>query len=350
MTRTRAAAALASALVVLAAACSLGGGDGEATETTTVTVTETAPGRATGRGGDFERIPEVVDRVEPSVVTVATDTGEGSGVVWNDDGIIVTNDHVVDGASAVEVVLASGAELPATVEASTPDYDLAVLRVDREGLPAATFSSELPEVGELAVAIGNPLGFEQSVTAGIVSGLHRQIPSGGTTRALVDLIQTDAAISPGNSGGALVNADGEVIGINVAYIPPQQGSVSLGFAIPSETVIEVVRQLLETGRVEQAYLGIYNPTTVTPELAEQFDLPAEEGVVFNPIERGGPADRAGLEPGDVIVSIDGEEIRTVEDLFAELRRRKPGDKVSVGIQRSRGRDLVDVTLGEAPQR
>ena len=350
MTR-RTAAALVCALAVFAAACSPGGGDGDDTDAASVTVTETvtAP-RGSANGGDFERIPEVVDRVEPSVVTVATDTGEGSGVVWNDDGIIVTNDHVVDGASAVEVVLASGAELPATVEASTPDYDLAVLRVDREGLPAATFSSELPEVGELAVAIGNPLGFEQSVTAGIVSGLHRQIPSGGTTRALVDLIQTDAAISPGNSGGALVNADGEVIGINVAYIPPQQGSVSLGFAIPSETVIEVVRQLLETGRVEQAYLGIYNPTTVTPELAEQFDLPAEEGVVFNPIERGGPADRAGLEPGDVIVSIDGKEIRTVEDLFAELRRRKPGDKVSVGIQRSRGRDLVDVTLGEAPQR
>lgn len=335
------------AVVLVLAGCSGGGSAAERTETVTVTETVRAGG---GTAGDFDRIPELVDSVEPSVVAVVTDRGEGSGVIWDDDGVIVTNEHVIEGASRVEVVLASGTELEAEVEAVTEDFDLAVLRVERKGLPPARFARELPDVGELAVAIGNPLGFEQSVTAGIVSGLHRAIPSGGTTRALVDLVQTDAAISPGNSGGALVGASGEVIGVNVAYIPPQQGSVSLGFAIPSPTVLDVVRQLLETGRVEQAYLGIYNPTTVTPELDAQFDLGADEGVVFNPVEQGGPADRAGLRPGDVIVGIAGKRIRSVEDLFSELRRRKPDERVTVEAVRGDDRKAVEVTLGEAPSR
>ncbi len=148
----------------------------------------------------------LVEQVQPSVVSVAVEAGasqgEGSGVIWDDDGRIVTNDHVVAGSRQVEVVLASGDRLPAEVTASSRDFDLAVLQVERRGLPAAAFADELPVVGELAVAIGTPLGFENSAAVGIVSGLHRSIPSGGRTPALVDLIQTDAPISPGNSGGA----------------------------------------------------------------------------------------------------------------------------------------------------
>lgn len=338
-------------LVPLAlAACSGsdGGDEGSATPTITITRTETVAGTAPTAGeSSFDRIPEIVDDVEPSVVAVSTDSGEGSGVIWDGKGAIVTNNHVVAGATSVQVALASGARLPAQVEAVDERADLAVLRVKREGLPAATFEPALPDVGELAIAMGNPAGFEQSVTAGIISGLHRAIPSGGRTPALVDLIQTDAAISPGNSGGALVNADGDVIGINVAYLPPaESGAVAIGFAIPSDTVISIVRQLLTSGRVERAYLGVVFGTEITPDLNQQFGLGADEGVSVDDVQ--GPAAGAGIEPGDVIVSLDGKETRTVEDLLSALNRRRPGDEVTVGIVRDGKRRQIEVTLAERP--
>jgi serine protease DegQ len=340
-------------LVPLAlAACSGSDGDDEssATPATTVTRTETVSGAApTAGGSSFDRIPEVVDEVEPSVVAVSTDSGEGSGVIWDAKGAIVTNYHVVAGATNVEVALASGARLPARIEAFDDRGDVAVLRVKRQGLPAATFEPKLPDVGELAIAMGNPAGFEQSVTAGVVSGLHRAIPSGGRTPALVDLIQTDAAISPGNSGGALVNAEGDVIGINVAYLPPvQSGAVAIGFAIPADTVVSIVRQLLSSGRVERAYLGVVFGTEITPDLNQQFGLGADEGVSVEEVPEG-PAARAGIEPGDVIVSLDGKATRTVEDLLAALNRRRPGDQVTVGIVRDGRRRQIDVTLAERPR-
>lgn len=332
------------------AACS--GSDGDDEATTTVTRTETVSlgtSRPIIRGGSFDRIPEVVDRLEPSVVAVVTNSGEGSGVIWDDQGAIVTNHHVIAGASRVEVALASGARLRASVEASDVRSDVAVLRIEREGLPAAQFRQELPDVGELAIAMGNPHGFEQSVTAGIVSGLHRSIPSGGTTPALIDLIQTDAAISPGNSGGALVNADGEVIGINVAYLPPlESGSVAIGFAIPAATVVSVVRQLLETGEVQHAYLGVIYGTQVTPDLNQAFGLGVDAGVSIEAVEPDTPAAQAGMQPGDVIVSVDGKAIRTQEDLIAELNRRRPGAEVTVGVFRDGERRRLEVTLGERP--
>jgi S1-C subfamily serine protease len=331
----------------LLAGCSGGDDDGEATRTITETVARTQSAGG-ARAVTFGDVPELVDRVQPSIVSVTTDVGEGSGVIWSDDGLIVTNHHVVDGAQQIEVVLASGAELEARVRASTPDYDLAMLEVDRDGLPEATFARGLPEVGELAIAMGNPLGLEQSVTAGIVSGLHRSVPAAGATPSLVDLVQTDAAISPGNSGGALVNAEGEVIGVNVAYVPPNQGGVALGFSIPSPTVIDVVRQLLEAGRVQQSYLGIQNPVPVTEELAQQFGLGVEEGVAFVAVTPDGPAARAGLRPGDVIVAVDGNAVDGVDDLFAELRRRRPGERVTLTIVRGDDRRQIAVTLGEKP--
>jgi serine protease DegQ len=316
----------------------------------TETVTTTAAA-ATGDGsiGMLGRIPALVERVQPSVVSIAVEAGggqsEGSGVIWDDDGTIVTNQHVVAGSEQVEVVLASGDRVRGEVRAASADFDLAVLDVDREGLPAASFADELPAVGEFVVAIGNPLGFENTVTAGIVSGLHRSIPSGGETPALVDLIQTDAPISPGNSGGALVDLDGEVVGINVAYLPPgETGAVSLGFAIPAPTAAQVVEQLLETGRVQLAFLGI-RPIQVTTELAARFDLAVEEGVAVSVVEPGSAAARAGLREGDVIVALDGEPIRTVEDLFAQLRQRRPGQRVSLTVVRDGDRRELDVTLG-----
>jgi S1-C subfamily serine protease len=345
----RVAAGLAG--LVLLAGCSGGDEDDEeaAPGTATITVTTTtSSSSASSDGNGFERIPSIVRTVEPSVVAIVVDGGEGSGVVWDDDGAIVTNNHVVAGNERVEVVLASGASLEGEVEATDPLSDLAVVRVDGDGLPAARFAEALPEVGELAIAMGNPLGFEQSVTAGIVSGLNRSIPSGGRTPALVELIQTDAAISPGNSGGALVNGDGEVIGINVAYLPPQEtGAVSLGFAIPSTVARSVVTQLLENGEVRRAYLGV-DVNQVTPELAEAFGLSVEEGVALEQVFAGTGADEAGLRGGDVIVEIEGEPTPTVEDLYARLRDFQPGDRVTVVVARGDERESLEVTLGERP--
>src|SRR6266568_1347840 len=167
--------------------------------------------------GAFGQIPTVVTKTQTSVVTIITSKGLGSGVVWSADGVIVTNEHVISGSKRVEVAFADGRRVGGTVRAADAVTDLAVVQVARKGLPPATFQRQLPRVGDLAVAIGSPLGFENTVTAGIISGLHREIPgSAQQTQSLVDLVQTDAPISPGNSGGALVNARGEVIGINEA--------------------------------------------------------------------------------------------------------------------------------------
>ncbi|MDQ3946445.1 MAG: trypsin-like peptidase domain-containing protein [Actinomycetota bacterium] len=275
------------------------GRDGEAgagSDTARTTISKPAEATTEETGVEpveavFARIPGIVRDVEPSVVAVLTNVGEGSGVVWRPEGLVLTNHHVVDGARSVELAFADGKRASAQVVATDPLTDLALLRADRQGLPAAAFADDLPVVGELAVAIGNPLGFENTVTAGIISGLHRSIPgSAPRTQALIDLVQTDAAISPGNSGGALVDGDGKVVGINVAYIPPQARAVSIGFAIPAPTI----------------------------------------------------------RPGDVIVAIGGKEIRSLESFLAELRGHDPGDRPEVGVIRDDQRLTVTVILAERP--
>ena len=325
--------------------------DGEAVRTVTVTDTEpraAQTGTGTADGEDvFSEIPDIVDRVEPSVVAIRVPGGEGSGVIWDDGGHVVTNNHVIAEAGAdVQVVLASGERIDADVRATDPRTDLAVLEVDRNDLPPADFADELPRVGELAIAMGNPLGFEQSVTAGIVSGLHRSLPAGAETQ-LVDLLQTDAAISPGNSGGALVDAEGTVIGINVAYLPPQgTGAVSIGFAIPAPTVRDVVEQLIETGRVRHSFLGV-NLQEVTPEIAEELGV--EEGAAVVEVQEGTAAARAGMRRGDVIVEFEGDPVQTVEDALAELRRHRPGEQVTITITRKSARRELRVRLDERPR-
>ncbi|MGI9657655.1 MAG: S1C family serine protease, partial [Gaiellaceae bacterium] len=257
-----------------------------------------APSEGAGVAGLFDQLPSVVRETQPSIVTVLVTSAlgptSGSGVIWSRNGLIVTNSHVVEGSSSIEIVLANGERLSGSLVASDPRTDIAVVRIKRKNLPIAQFTDALPEVGQLAVAMGSPLGFENTVTAGIVSGLHRSIPSGGTTPALVDLLQTDAAISPGNSGGALVNAEGEVIGINVAYIPPQEGSVSIGFAIPAPTVLRVVEQLIDSGRVEHAFLGV-DLRDLTPQIAEEFAIPVDEGILVFSVVPDSGAERSGME-------------------------------------------------------
>lgn len=288
--------------------------------------------------------------VRPSVVAILReDGGEGSGVIWSADGVIITNNHVVESLDEVIVVYADGQRDTAVVEATDPRSDLAVIRVDRADLPAATFRQDLPRVGELALAIGNPLGFEESVTAGIISGLGRSIPgSAATAPALIDLVQTDAPISPGNSGGALVGEDGQIIGVNVAYIPPGGGAVSIGFAIPAPTAVDVVEQLLATGTVEHAYMGI-RPATLDLPTARAYDLPVEAGAVLLDVVDGGPAAEAGLEPGDIVVALDGEPVEAAEDLLTLLRRHRPGDDVEVVYLRQDATERsATVTLADLP--
>ena len=299
----------------------------------------------------FDDLPRVVRETQPSIVTVLASTAfgqaSGSGVIWTKKGLIVTNNHVIENSKRIKIVLASGERLDATVVAVDPRTDLAVVRIDKRNLPVAQFTDTLPEVGQLAVAMGSPLGFENTVTAGIVSGLHRSIPSGGTTPALVDLIQTDAAISPGNSGGALVDASGQVIGINVAYIPPQEGSVSIGFAIPAPTVRRVVAQLVRTGRVEHAFLGV-DLRELTRQIAEDFEIPVNQGVLIFSVVADSGASRAGLIAGDVITTIEGERLRTIEDFLRVLRNRAPHDTIAIEVVRGEETQQIEATLTDRP--
>ncbi len=291
----------------------------------------------------------IVREVEPSVVTVLRPDGQGSGVVYDEDGLVITNFHVIDGARELEVQFADASREPAEVVAAAPEFDLAVLRVDREDLPAAAFASTLPSVGMQAVAIGSPLGFENTVTAGIVSGLQRSIPSSQTNpNPLVDLIQTDAPISPGNSGGALVGPEGEVVGINVAYLPPgQTGAVAIGFAIPSPTVLDVVEQLLETGEARDAYLGV-QPVALTAQIVEQFGLAADRGVLVRGVADRSPAADAGIIRGDVLIEVDGEPVDTVPDLQGALRRAGPDATVELTVISDGEERTVDTRLSDRP--
>jgi serine protease Do len=311
-----------------------------------------------------EPTARVAAEVEPSVVQVnisgvqqtpfgaQREEGIGSGVIYRKDGYIITNNHVVQGANQVEVAFADGTTGRGEVVGTDPTTDLAVVRVDRDNLPAANFGDGRDlVVGQLAVAIGSPSGFQSTVTSGIISGLNRELSpqlTGGQQQipSLVDLIQTDAPISPGNSGGALANRDGEVVGINIAYLPPTQtGAENIGFAIPSYTVVSVADQLIENGVATQPYLGIYL-SDLTPEAARRFDTQTESGALVAKVEPGGPADSAGLERGDIITALGSADIRSSGDLLSALRRYRPGDSVKVSVLRDGEQTGVDLRLGE----
>ncbi|WP_458781138.1 S1C family serine protease [Arthrobacter sp. D3-16] len=278
-------------------------------------------------------LPQLVENLAPSVVTIFTDGGLGSGVVYSEDGLILTNEHVVRGNTQVEVGFADGQRVEGTVRATDPVTDLALVQANRTGLPKPAYQNSLPRVGEDALVLGSPLGFENTATAGIISGLHRSIPgSASNSLSLVDLIQTDAPISPGNSGGAVINMRGEIIGISEAYIPPSAGAVSLGFAIPAATAVQVAEELLADGTAEHAYLGL-TPGELTPQIADQLGIDATTGVVVLSVDEDGPAGRAGIRPGDVLESMEGVELNAPEKLLAELRNRNPGDTVGFKVRR-----------------
>ncbi|MDQ0767838.1 serine protease DegQ [Pseudarthrobacter defluvii] len=299
-----------------------------------------ATGGASGSGTLGGNLPQLVENLSPSVVTIFTQSGLGSGVVYSSDGLILTNEHVIRGATTVEVGFADGQRVEGTVKASDAVTDLALVQAKRTGLPKPTYQTNLPKVGEGALVLGSPLGFENTATAGIISGLHRSIPgSASNSLSLVDLIQTDAPISPGNSGGAVINMRGEVIGISEAYIPPSAGAVSLGFAIPAATAVDVAEELLANGTAKHAYLGL-TPGELTAQIADQLGIQAGAGVVVLAADSDGPAGKAGIRPGDVLQSMEGVELTTPEKLLAELRKRNPGD--TVGFKVKRGDQALDI--------
>lgn len=308
----------------------------------------------------------VADAVSPSVVQVnvsaieMTPFGEaqeqeglGSGVIYREDGFILTNNHVVEGADSVNVAFADGTTVDGEVVGTDPFTDLAVVRVPRDNLPAAEFDTGRHEVGELAVAVGSPSGFQATVTSGVISGLNREVPAeytgGQQESALVDLIQTDAAISPGNSGGALANEDGQVIGINVAYLPPgQTGAENIGFAIPAEVATSVANQLIENGEATQPYLGV-SLINLNPQLAERFGFSVDSGALVAEVQQGSPAAEAGIRTRDVITQVGSTEIEDTGDLYAALRDYEPGDTVEVTVVRGEGTQTLEFELGTRPQ-
>jgi serine protease Do len=302
------------------------------------------PSAAPPAAGPVPAAADVVARLAPSVVTVRTGPGVGSGVVYRPD-VVLTNAHVVAEAGAVVVEYADGTSSPGTVLATDTVTDLAVVRTARTGLPVPEYRTELPRPGEPVLAIGSPLGFEGTVTSGIVSALNRQIPgSAAQSRALVDLIQVDAAISPGNSGGALLDAYGRVIGINEAYIPPAAGAVSIGFAIPAVTAVDIADQLLADGTATHPFLGV-TLARVTPELRERLGMRASGGALVDGVEPGGPAAAAGVQPGDVIVGLGGQRVDSIEDLLGALRRTDPGERSTLTVTRDGERSELEVVIG-----
>ena len=273
-------------------------------------------------------------------------TSLGSGVIVAPEGFVLTNQHVVDGADDIELVLADGREMRATIKGSDPESDLAVLKVDAHDLPAITFGSmDRLQVGDVVLAIGNPFGFGNTVTAGIVSALGRNHL--GVNR-FEDFIQTDAPINPGNSGGALVDAAGNLVGINSTIFSQSGGSMGIGFAIPVSLARDVLSQIIATGEVTRGWLGV-EPRAITPEAAKALALTRSDGVLVQGLQRDGPADRAGVKLSDVILAIGDKPTPDVPQLLARIAELKPGTVAKVNILRQ-GKPLdVDVTVAKRPR-
>ena len=274
------------------------------------------------------------------------DDNMGSGVIASRDGYILTNHHVLGDGSQIEVILASGERLKARLIGSDPDTDLAVLKVDREGLPAIRFADhEDIAVGDVVLAIGNPFGVGQTVTMGIISALGRTQLGINTFE---NFIQTDAAINPGNSGGALVDAQGQLLGINTAIYSRSGGSLGIGFAIPVSIVREVMNQIIEKGRVIRGYIGV-EPQDLTPELVDALQLPAQQkGSIIAGVMRQGPAEKAGVHTGDVMISIDGTPVLDTTQVLNTIARLTPGSSVRFGFLRSGEEIELPIRIGTRP--
>ncbi len=312
---------------------------------------------------DDDAVANAIEKVGPSVCTIGVLhliqqgwfqavplRGMGSGLIIDTQGHVLTNHHIVEEAEKLEVLLHNGKKLDAEVLGSDPSSDIAVVRITPDGqalVPAELADSDKLRVGQLAIAIGNPFGFflqGPTATVGVVSAVKRHIHMEG--RMYEDLIQTDAAINPGNSGGPLVDSSGKVIAINTAMIPYAQG---IGFSIAINTARSIAQDIIQHGRVLRPWLGI-SGLTVNRSVAAYYGLPVDHGAMIAQLARGGPAEAAGLEAGDIITEVEGKGINSVEHLQDRLRSKRVGDYVNVTFRRSQSSDRARVRLGEAPAR
>jgi S1-C subfamily serine protease len=375
-----AAAAVLGGGVALGGAAAVGAFDGTSS-TTIVQPSSAAAKTLPASAGTALSINEIYKRSGPGVVQITSTIGSstspngqfqessqalGSGFVLDKDGHIVTNYHVIEGATSIEVRFSNDDTLKATLVGSDPSTDVALLKVDasaRALTPLALADSDRLEVGDAVVAIGNPFGLERTVTAGIVSALQRAVeaPNGFS---IDHVIQTDAPINHGNSGGPLLNTRGEVIGINsqIETGGSGEGNVGIGFAVPSNTVKTVIAQLLTSGKVEHSYIGV-SVVEITPEIANSFGLPVTKGLVIQTVSPGSGAASAGLKAGskqvviagesfrmggDVIVAADGKSVSTIDELRDVVAARKPGEQIQLKIFRGDAAMTVTVTLGRQP--
>ena len=275
------------------------------------------------------------------------ETSLGSGVIMSEQGFILTNHHVIQGADAIQISLQDGRMAQAKLVGSDPDTDVAVLKIDLKKLPVITLGhSDNLRVGDVVLAIGNPFGVGQTVTMGIVSATGRNKLGINTFE---NFIQTDAAINPGNSGGALVDADGYLVGINTAMFSNSGGYQGIGFAIPASLAEDVMKEILQHGRPVRGWLGV-EAQAITPQIARALELDDTQGVVVVGVVRGGPAHRAGLQPGDVIVAIDDKKITEARQALLAISSRKPGNHVKLEVLRSGKSLILEATAIERPAR
>jgi S1-C subfamily serine protease len=367
------ATAVLGGVVAVGAVALLGGLDGD---TTVITETASSPNPPLASDGDAMSVNEIYERAASGVVQITSTSGNiggaapqqalGSGFVLDKAGRIVTNYHVIEGADEIRVSFSNQDTVEAQLVGSDPSTDLALLQVDTTAsalTPLPLGDSDKVKVGDPVVAIGNPFGLDRTATSGIVSALQRLITA--PNRFTIDhVIQTDAPINHGNSGGPLLNSRGQVIGVNTQIETGGVGSgnVGIGFSVPSNTVKDVVAQIMRTGRVDHAYLGI-SGQAVNSVVADTYNLPVEKGVLVESVRSDGGAAEAGLEGGrkqvvvagetyvlggDIIVSFDGKQISSIEQLRDAIAGHKPGDKVSLVIYRDAKKTSVTVTLGRQP--
>jgi S1-C subfamily serine protease len=381
--RTTRTATIAAALVV-AAGIGAGGGaatyaalsdEGAGTRTVISSPTTAESPQPAASTSESMSVSEIYEQTYKSVVEITSISsqstpfgqeeqarGQGSGFVYDAEGHIVTNQHVVDGAETVSVRFWDGSTYDGTVVGSDPSTDLAVIKVEAPANvlePLALGKSDDLTVGETVVALGSPFGLEGTVTSGIVSALHRQMTAPNNF-TINDSIQTDAAINHGNSGGPLVNGAGDVVGVNAQIESESGGSDGIGFAIPSKTVESIVPQIIADGSVEHAYLGV-GVAEISQSVADELGIPA--GVELTDVREGGPAAEAGLEAatgsatvdgqsfptgGDVITSVDGKAIKTGAELQTAVDAKRPGDSISITYTRDGQSHTVEITLGTRP--
>jgi serine protease DegQ len=269
----------------------------------------------------------------------------GSGVIVSPDGYILTNFHVVEAADEIEVVLADGRKASAKLVGTDPETDLAVVKIDLKQLPAIILGNvEGAKVGDVVLAIGNPFGVGQTVTMGIISALGR---NNLHINHFENFIQTDAAINFGNSGGALIDTNGNLLGINSAIYSQSGGSVGIGFAIPVSTAKTVMESIIKSGHVVRGWIGVESQE-ITPELAHSFGLQRDSGAIIAGVVRNGPADKAGMKPGDILVSVDGKPVRDTNEMLNLIAQLQPGGKATMRVLRKNRESELAITVGKRP--